>query len=62
MGDADLARKFHGLVDPVLGIETAKELLGSLRSLPDAPDLRPLIAKATTGAQRGAHPRRVLGS
>ncbi|MFI4904615.1 MAG: MmgE/PrpD family protein [Burkholderiales bacterium] len=62
MGDADLARKFHDLVDPVLGIETAKELLGSLRSLADAPDLRPLIAKATTSAQRGAHPRRVSGS
>src|SRR5437762_1891290 len=40
MSDADLARKFHSLVDPVLGAERAAELIGACRSLADAPDVR----------------------
>jgi hypothetical protein len=27
MTDADLARKFHGLADPILGLERTKHLL-----------------------------------
>src|SRR5205807_5377168 len=42
MSDADLARKFHGLVDPVLGAERAAELIGACRKLADAPDVREL--------------------
>jgi len=43
MGDADLARKFHGLVDPVLGTERADGLLEILHSFGQAPDLRRLV-------------------
>jgi 2-methylcitrate dehydratase PrpD len=46
MGDADLARKFHGLVDPVLGNERADRLLALLDKIGDAPDLRPLLRTA----------------
>jgi len=44
MGDADLARKFHGLVDPVLGAEQADRLLALLGRTADAPGLTELIA------------------
>ena len=42
MSDADLARKFHGLVDPILGAERAKRLIAmgrDLASLADASEL-----------------------
>jgi 2-methylcitrate dehydratase PrpD len=42
MSDADLARKFHGLVDPVLGAERAAELISACRTLAHAPDVREL--------------------
>jgi 2-methylcitrate dehydratase PrpD len=42
MSDADLAHKFHGLVDPVLGAERATELIGACRRLPNALDVREL--------------------
>jgi 2-methylcitrate dehydratase PrpD len=42
MSDADLARKFHGLVDPVLGAERAAELIGACRTIVDATDVREL--------------------
>ncbi len=46
MTDDDLARKFHGLVDPVLGARRADALLGACRSLAAAPDVRGLVALA----------------
>ena len=62
MGDADLARKFHDLVDPVLGAGPAQELLGSLGSIAHAPDLRSLIAKATTDARGDLQSRVISGA
>jgi 2-methylcitrate dehydratase PrpD len=47
MDDAALARKFHDLVDPVLGVKRAQELLGILHNLADAPNLRQLLKAAT---------------
>ena len=46
MSDADLERKFHGLVDPILGAARAKQLIGACRSLATAPDVRALAALA----------------
>jgi len=46
MGDADLARKFHGLVDPVLGSARADLLIEQCRGLAAAPDLRQLTGTA----------------
>lgn len=43
----DLARKFHGLVDPVLGAARADELIALCRDLSGARDLRTLAARAT---------------
>jgi len=40
MSDADLARKFHGLVDTRLGAERAAELIGACRTLADAMNVR----------------------
>jgi 2-methylcitrate dehydratase PrpD len=40
MTDADLARKFHGLVDPVLGAARADGLLAHCARLADAPEVR----------------------
>jgi 2-methylcitrate dehydratase PrpD len=37
MSDADLAAKFHGLVDPVLG-RAREALIASCRTLASAPD------------------------
>ena len=42
MSDSGLARKFHGLVDPVLGAERAAELIGACRTVVDAMDVREL--------------------
>ena len=46
MTDADLERKFHRLVDPVLGAARATQLIGACRTLADAPDMRALAALA----------------
>ena len=46
MSDADLARKFHGLVEPVLGAGRAQLLVGMLQDLGAAPDVRQLAATA----------------
>jgi 2-methylcitrate dehydratase PrpD len=49
MSDADLARKFHGLVDPVLGRAGAERLMARCCALSDANDVRALVdaARAT---------------
>jgi 2-methylcitrate dehydratase PrpD len=46
MTDADLARKFHGLVDPVLGPARADDLIGQCATLAFAADVRALTAAA----------------
>jgi 2-methylcitrate dehydratase PrpD len=46
MEDEDLARKFHGLVDPVLGAARAAGLIERCRTLAAAPDVRALTAAA----------------
>jgi 2-methylcitrate dehydratase PrpD len=46
MSDADLDRKFHGLVDPILGAVRAAQLIGACRSLADAADVRALALLA----------------
>ena len=46
MSDADLARKFHGLVDPVLGDACAERLIEQCATLASAADLRALTATA----------------
>jgi 2-methylcitrate dehydratase PrpD len=46
MSDADLERKFHGLVDPVLGAGRAQELVGILHDIGAAPDVRKLVMSA----------------
>ena len=46
MSDDDLARKFHGLVDPVLGAGRASALLAACRTIGDATDVRALLALA----------------
>jgi len=50
MSDAELARKFHGLVDPVLGAEGAARLAAQCARIGQAPDLRPLFAAARPGS------------
>ena len=42
MTDADLARKFHGLVDPVLGAARADGLIDAVRALAACADVRAL--------------------
>ena len=46
MTDADLARKFHGLVDPVLGAARADALVDQCMAIAAAPDVRTLTATA----------------
>jgi 2-methylcitrate dehydratase PrpD len=46
MTDADLARKFHGLVDPVLGTARADRLIERCSTLAGAADLSALTAAA----------------
>ncbi len=46
MSDADLAQKFHGLVDPVLGTARAERLLEQCASLARSADVRALTALA----------------
>ncbi len=46
MSDDDLARKFHGLVDPVLGVTRADLLIAQCAALAEAPDVRKLVELA----------------
>jgi 2-methylcitrate dehydratase PrpD len=46
MTDADLARKFHGLVDPVLGAARAAQLRDACAGIASAPDVRTLTQLA----------------
>jgi len=46
MSDADLARKFHSLVDPVLDTARAERLLEACTTLAGAPNVRALTAMA----------------
>jgi 2-methylcitrate dehydratase PrpD len=46
MSDDDLARKFHGLVDPVLGADRARQLRERCMDVAAAPDLHALLASA----------------
>jgi len=46
MSDADLERKFHGLVDPVLGAARAQDLVSIVRNVGAAPDVRQLVTTA----------------
>ncbi len=46
LGDAALARKFHGLVDPVLGADRAARLRERIAALAAAAELRALFAAA----------------
>jgi 2-methylcitrate dehydratase PrpD len=46
MSDADLQRKFHGLVDPVLGVARAEALIERCTTLAGCTDLRSLTALA----------------
>ena len=50
MSDDDLARKFHGLVDPVLGASRATQLREQCARLGTAPDLRALLAATREGS------------
>ena len=43
MTDADLARKFHGLVDPVLGAARADELIGQCAAFSRCADVRSFL-------------------
>ena len=51
MSDADLARKFHGLVDPVLGSARAGRLIELCTTLSGAADVRALTAAARASAE-----------
>jgi 2-methylcitrate dehydratase PrpD len=51
MSDADLQRKFHGLVDPVLGSARANRLIEQCASLSGAADVRGLTASARATAE-----------
>jgi 2-methylcitrate dehydratase PrpD len=51
MSDADLERKFHGLVDPVLGSARAEQLIGQCAALAGAADVRALTASARASAE-----------
>jgi len=47
MGDADLASKFHGLVDPILGCAKADALITQSMQLANARDVRAIATMAT---------------
>jgi 2-methylcitrate dehydratase PrpD len=47
MTDDDLARKFHGLVDPVLGAARAAQLIAACAALPGTGDVRAITALAS---------------
>ena len=46
MSDDDLARKFHGLVDPILGAARANDLIAQSMRIASAGNLLPLVALA----------------
>jgi len=46
MSNDDLARKFHGLVDPVLGTAKADALLRECEALPRAANVYALVVAA----------------
>ena len=50
MSDDDLARKFHGLVDPILGAERAARLVEQCAGIGETKNLRPLFTAARPGA------------
>jgi 2-methylcitrate dehydratase PrpD len=54
MTDDDLARKFHDLVDPILGRARADELIASAMTITSAPDVRSLMDRAQPGASEPA--------
>jgi 2-methylcitrate dehydratase PrpD len=57
MSDAQLARKFHGLVDPILGSANADRLIEQCATLAGAADVRALTAAAQgPNAARGTGP------
>ncbi len=56
MSDADLARKFHGLVDPVLGVDRAVQLIEQCGVVAGAPEVRALAALARPGAPSASPP------
>jgi len=47
LSDAELERKFHGLVDPVLGADRAARLVDLCRTLANATDVEPFRSAAT---------------
>ena len=47
LSDAELERKFHGLVDPVLGADRAARLVDLCRTLSDATDVESFRSAAT---------------
>jgi 2-methylcitrate dehydratase PrpD len=49
MSDDDLARKFHGLADPVLGADRAAQLRAHCAQIGEASDLRALFKSAQPG-------------
>jgi len=58
LSDADLAKKFHGLVDPVLGAARAGRWLDACGSLAAASDVRTLTALARPSGPAAEDPRR----
>ena len=54
MSDADLARKFHGLVDPLFGAAHAERLIEQCVTIAGAPDVRALAAMAAGTEATGA--------
>jgi len=50
MSDDDLARKFHGLVDPVLGGDRATRLCDACARIGDASNLQMLFDNARPGS------------
>jgi hypothetical protein len=57
MTDDGLARKFHDLVDPILGGARADELIASAMTITSAPDVRSLTDRA-----RDAHAPSILAN
>ena len=53
MSDGDLERKFHALVDPVLGHERASTLIECCAALEEIKDLRALTSLARPAPQAG---------
>lgn len=58
LSDADLARKFHGLADPVLGSAAAARVLGACATIAGAPSVADVAAFARPQSQHPASPGR----